>query len=144
MMNSEYIEINNNFMIGDKIIAESPYLINITDATKRSDGKYLNLLEAFLINYFKPKYNSDFVCGIVPSSKHTSYSVVLDDNYDDFSVVFTNQFLYTTGIDVILSTNSNTIKIIKGAIEPAIHVSFKTANTISPEDYYYSFFEYDK
>ena len=40
---------------------------------KIQESDFINLVEAKLINYFKPAYNDRFTQGKVPSNKHTSY-----------------------------------------------------------------------
>lgn len=99
---------------------------------------YVNLLEAFLINFFKPKYNDKFVNGIVPSSAHTSYQEVLKENFDDFSI---NVAIYGSVNNYRLFTTSNSIEINQGILNQnnRIYYSFKDANKIDPDKYYYSF-----
>ena len=99
---------------------------------------YVNLLEAFLINFFKPKYNEKFVNGIVPSPVHASYQEVLKENFDDFSI---NVAIYGSVNNYRLFTRSNSIEINQGILnqKDQVFYSFKDANKIDPEKYYYSF-----
>ncbi len=46
------------------------------------DKEYINLLEAGLINYFKPNFNDTFVGGTVPKLKDKSYSGYYKKDYD--------------------------------------------------------------
>lgn len=144
MFNTEYIKIDNKFVFDDGQVVEDPHFISITDAaeSKKSEGKYLNLFEAFLINYFKPKYNVDFVNGQVPSNEHDSYKIVIDEQYDDFS--FNAHYYVEKGYDKIVSfsTNEKLISFTNGILDELICVDFKTANEIDPEKYFYSFFDY--
>lgn len=103
--------------------------------------EYVNLLEAFLINYFKPKYNSRFVSGIVPSVKHDSYTKVLNEQFEDFSI---NVAIQGSAYDYVLYTDSHFIEVNKGVLkqDDRIYVSFDDANIIDPDNYVYSFLDY--
>lgn len=51
-----------------------------------NEEEFINLIEASLINKFKPKYNKEFTKGFVPDYKHTSYKSYLQNNYDYFII----------------------------------------------------------
>ncbi len=127
-------------VIADNTIAtgsNSP-IINISEV---DSPEYVNLLEAFLINYFKPKYNSRFVSGIVPSLKHDSYTKVLNEQFEDFSV---NVAIQGSVYDYVLFTDNHSIEVDKGILKQdnRIYVSFDDANIIDPNNYEYSFLDY--
>lgn len=127
-------------VIADNTIAtgsKSP----IIDISEVDSPEYVNLLEAFLINYFKPKYNSRFVTGIVPSLKHDSYTKVLNEQFEDFSV---NVAIQGSVYDYVLFTDNHSIEVDKGILKQdnRIYVSFDDANIIDPNNYEYSFLDY--
>lgn len=57
---------------------------DINDFASKLD--LINVTEAILINYFKPKYNIDFKNSIVPSEKHYSYSQYFSKQYNSLVV----------------------------------------------------------
>lgn len=141
LMNTEYIEISNKLELCNGRSLEGSALVCFDDvSSNKSTGKFLNLIEAFLINYFKPEYNRVFVNGIVPCKNHTSYEQVMDDGYEDFSL---NIYFNFPQCDLTFKTDTNSILLKDGYLSKNIFVSFDTANHISPEEYYYSFFNYD-
>lgn len=118
----------------------------LRDVDGTISSEYVNLFEAFLINTFKPKYNKNFVSGEVPSECHESYKKVIEEAYDDFSVVFAIQDCKR---DYIFFTESKSLEIVGGVIvtshsngvidTDAMKVSFNEANKVYDKDYEYSF-----
>jgi len=102
---------------------------------------YVNLLEACLINQFKPKYNAIFKKGIVPTSKHKTYNEVLKENYEAFSV---NVALHGSKNDYILYTDTKTIEINGGVLlnKDRLYMDFNDAIVINEDKFFYSFFDY--
>ena len=47
-----------------------------------SKAQMINIVEALLINYFKPEYNRDFVKGAVPCLSHSSYNEFYRKQYE--------------------------------------------------------------
>lgn len=133
--------IDNEFLTGK----ESP-IFNIRDVDVTISSDHVNLFEAYLINTFKPKYNKNFVSGEVPSGFHGSYKKVIEEAYDDFSVVFAIQDCKN---DYIFFTESKSLEIAGGVIATshsnggididAMRVSFNEANKVYDKDYKYSF-----
>ena len=110
-------------------------IVTIQDSPKALTPEYVNLLEAFLINYFKPKYNQTYVSGSIPTTKHKSYKKIVDENYDEFIVsagVSESKHTY------IFNTDTQSIRVEQGFTKSHIHVSFDNANVVV-DDYFYSF-----
>ena len=142
LLNSEYFEAKDGIIDEDGVLIGKECIISIDDTPKENDGEFLNLLEAFLINYFKPKYNKEFVSGNIPCEKHQSYSVIYDLKYNYFSF---NAY-YNLGLeysqDINLLTNHAIIQMKNGVLSNRICISIDEGNIINPEEYYYSFFDY--
>ncbi len=102
---------------------------------------YVNLLEACLINQFKPKYNVMYKKSVVPTSKHKTYNEVLKENYDAFSI---NVALYGSKNDYILYTDAKTIEVNEGVLlnQDRLYIDFKEAIVIDENKFTYSFFDY--
>ena len=133
LLGASAVVADNTIVTGSK----SPF-IGISEV---DSPEYVNLLEAFLINYFKPKYNSRFVNGIVPSLRHDSYTKVLNEQFEDFSV---NVAIQGSVHDYVLFTDNHSIEVDKGILKQdnRIYVSFDDANIIDPNNYEYSFLDY--
>ena len=116
-------------------------IVNIDDVNETDKSKYVNLLEAFMINFFKPSFNKKFISGTVPSANHDSYKKIMSEEFDDFSI---NVCIQGSCNDYELYTNERTVKIKQGVLDSnqTIHVSFEDANLINPAEYSYSFDDY--
>lgn len=132
----------------ETLSGEESRVFNIDDVDVNI-ASYVNLFEAYLINIFKPTYNKNFIKGKVPSESHGSYKKVIEESYDDFSVVFAIQ---NCEYEYIFHTENKSLKISKGIIDTsanngvididAMKVSFDNVNKIYDKDYEYSFIKF--
>lgn len=75
-----------------------------------SNDQIINLIEAGLINYFKPLYNNNFTKkGSFPSKKHKSYQAFYDKGFDSFTIEI-NPF------DMMLSLYTDNSRLEHGQI----------------------------
>lgn len=126
--------IDNTCFLGK----ESP-VISIGDVSSDITAHHVNLLEAYLINTFKPKYNKTYKAGNVPSQSHQAYKKVTNEDYDDISVRF--------GIrgckhDYEFYTEQESIRIENGVLSNgSMKVFFKEANRVDDNNFMYSFMD---
>lgn len=117
---------------------ESPVFL-ISDVSSDVTAPHVNLLEAYLINKFKPKYNEKFKVGNVPSQSHQSYKKVIDEEYDDFSIKFG---IRDCKYDYEFYTERESIRIVDGVLsDSSIKVPFQEANKVDDNNFIYSFMD---
>lgn len=62
------------------------------------DDDLINIVEAKLINFFKPSFNKTFIKGVVPSDAHESYNDYFIKRFNAMDIYFTglNDFVFKT------------------------------------------------
>ena len=126
--------IDNTGIMGQ----ESP-IVMISDVGSSITASHVNLLEAYLINAFKPTYNKVFKEGNVPSQNHNSYKRVIDEDYDDFSINFG---ILNCQHDYEFYTDQKSMRIVNGTLsDGSMKVSFKEANKVDDNSFRYSFMD---
>ena len=99
---------------------------------------YISLQEAFLISYFKPKYNIEYKNINITKDVCKSYQSFIEKGYDSFLFKYCSQNNYKNYEDknfsrkYILSTNENSIEIVDGFSEEIV-VLFKELESDFPQ-----------
>ena len=127
--------------MNNELLTGSPSCFVLVDDI---DGpKYVNLLEACLINQFKPKYNVIYKEGMVPSTKHTTYDEVINEKYDSFSI---NVAIMNCPRNYEFYTDTKRVRVNEGVLteNDRLYMSFKDATTINSDEFMYSFLHYDE
>lgn len=126
--NEDAIEKKDIFII---LFDITPLVINtITGPEQVKIGEFLDdpslytsLIEAKLINYFKPEYNDKFVSGVVPSESHTSYNELMKKNYYGYEIDFAiNDSSLQKSYK--LSTKNNSVTIVNGVPSQLVREKF--------------------
>ena len=93
--------------IGLKICCNGSYSIASIEPNF-DEQQIINITEASLIHYFKPKYNKDFISEF-PSKKHTSYNQIIDFGCTEVALDLSYLFNAENFPSLSLFTNINAI-----------------------------------
>lgn len=121
--NEDAIEKRDIFIILLDIAPLVMYSVNSPEDIKLGEfpdnqRSYTSLIEAKLINFFKPKYNKTFSKGSVPSLNHDSYNELLKKSYYGYEIAISlmeerkrTYRLFTDSKSVTFSNNHATLLI---------------------------------
>ncbi|MDU1453163.1 hypothetical protein [Paraclostridium sordellii] len=103
VLNTVFDGISKEFMCTEE---ETHSHIENVIKNKLEENQIINIAEAAMINYFKPKYNTNFIENF-PNEKHKGYRQYYDLDYNSISIELDMSF---DNHNIILYTETNYIK----------------------------------
>ena len=100
ILNTVFDGISKDFICSEKQSDE--HLVNVM-SNKLKENQIINVAEAAIINYFKPKYNTNFIDNF-PNINHKGYRQYYDLDYNSISVEIDMEF---DNKNIILYTSEN-------------------------------------
>ena len=125
ILNTVFDGVSKNFICSEK--QSEIHLANVM-SSELKENQIINVAEAAIINYFKPKYNTNFIDNF-PNINHKGYKQYYDLDYNSISVEIDMEFYNK---NIILYTAEN-------RLGPWQNIRYNIFNDLDRDDMYEMF-----